>query len=220
MDHKEELWRDVKDYEGIYQVSNLGNVRRLAYVKTMCNQFDCWLQDMPEYVFTPGLDTRGYPQVSLTIGKRRVARVHRLVAEAFLEAPSQELQTECELAGFPCVLVNHKDGNKVNNNIANLEWCSPKYNVDHAMVVIGINHKKGEDCHSNKLSREEAVEVYTLAHQSAQSQESIAEVYGIKQITVSNIKTGRAWAWATGHKRTPRSNKKRVCRSIAEDTNL
>ena len=81
----EEVWRDVKGYEGTYQVSNLGRVKRLPCTTIMRNQVTSWVQELPEYLFSPCLDTRGYPQVLLTIGKsKRVARVHRLVAESFL----------------------------------------------------------------------------------------------------------------------------------------
>jgi NUMOD4 motif/HNH endonuclease len=207
----EEIWRDIKNYEGIYQVSNLGRVKRLERVTTMFNQVCSWQQSLPEYIFAPSLDTHGYPQVSLTVGHRRVARVHRLVAEAFLAAPSEELIAQCELTGFKEVLVNHKDHNPQNNAVSNLEWCTPAYNNQwYTMAGRASKANNGSQCVNAKLTEQEALEIYQQAHSGNISQEVIAEIYGVKQITVSNIKTGRSWAWLTGHKRTPRHKGKKI----------
>lgn len=94
-----EIWKDVPDYEGIYQVSNYGNVRRDGkHLK-------------------PGIGSHGYPLVVLSKGgKTKSFTVHRLVASAFLPNPNN----------MKCV--NHKDESRTNNHVDNLEWCSFKYN--------------------------------------------------------------------------------------------
>lgn len=100
-----EIWKDVKGYEGLYQVSNLG---RIWNVKT-------------QRILKP-IDTgRGYFRVHLTTknGKRKQELIHRLAAIAFIPNPS----------GLP--QVNHKDENPANNCIDNLEWCSQKYNNNY-----------------------------------------------------------------------------------------
>lgn len=98
-----EVWKDCKGYEGLYQVSNLGrvwSVKSQAYLKGSS-------------------DKDGYIRVHLTAknGKRKHESIHRLVAIAFIP----------NATGLP--VVNHKDENKQNNNVDNLEWCSARYNT-------------------------------------------------------------------------------------------
>ena len=213
----EEIWKDVKDYEGIYQVSNKGSIKRLAGVFSGANQFGQWETYKDEYVFSPSLDSKGYPQVALCIGKqKRTARVHRLVAEAFLKEPSSSLVEECNKAGVKYVLVNHKDGNPLNNCIDNLEWCSPKYNNEHSVEIGTHTSVKGEDNHNAVLSEEDVLTIYRMAHRNVISQEKIGEMFGVKQITVPNIKTGRSWSWLTGQKWMPRTRKFSGGESLAE----
>lgn len=170
----EEIWKDIKGYEGVYKVSNHGRVKRLACTITMRNQVKEWKQPLPEYVFRPSLDTHGYPQVSLSIGgSKRVARVHRLVAEAFLEEPSEELKEQCMKGDVDYVLVNHRDGNQLNNFVDNLEWCSPKYNCDYSVKIGTHNPVKGEDNFNAILTESHVLEIYRLASSRAMSQEKI-----------------------------------------------
>ena len=213
----EEIWKDVEGFEGIYQVSNKGRVKRLPCTATMRNQATSWLQPMPEYIFSPSLDTRGYSQVLLSIGNnKRVARVHRLVAEAFLKEPSEALKLECSKAGVKYVLVNHKDGNPENNCVENLEWCSPRYNCDYSVKIGTHNTVKGEENYNAVLSEEDVLSIYRMAHEKIMSQEKIGEMFGVKQITVSNIKMGRSWSWLTGQKWMPRTRKFSGGKSLAE----
>ena len=110
-----EIWKDIPDYEGLYQVSNYGNVRRLK--KWVGNQhinqyIDCAPKQINAYT-----DSKGYKRVCLTFHNRsKHIRVHRLVAQAFIDNPNNLPE------------VNHKDENKFNNNVNNLEWCTHRYN--------------------------------------------------------------------------------------------
>lgn len=101
-----EQWKTVKGYEGLYEVSNLGNVKSLNYRHTG-----------RERILKPGKVGGGYLQVQLCKnGKRKMLLVHRLVAAAFIPNPE----------GLP--EINHKDENKTNNCVENLEFCDAKYN--------------------------------------------------------------------------------------------
>lgn len=101
-----EIWKDIKGYEGLYQISNLGRVKSLYFNK--------------ELLLKLRLTGRGYYQIDLQKNKNIThALVHRLVAEAFVS----------NLDNLPCV--NHKDENKLNNNASNLEWCTQKYNIHY-----------------------------------------------------------------------------------------
>lgn len=100
-----EIWKDCKGYEGLYQVSNQGRV---------------WSVKGQRY-FTGSVNNRGYYATTLTAknGKRKTEMIHRLVALAFLDNPNNYPQ------------VNHKDENKLNNCVDNLEWCDAKYNINY-----------------------------------------------------------------------------------------
>ena len=118
-----EEWRDVKGFEGLYQVSNLGRVRSLNYLHTG-----------KERVLKQCKNNHGYQQVTLyKDGKVKKGKVHRLVAEAFIPNPD----------GLPCV--NHIDECKTNNIVTNLEWCTVKYNTNYGtgierMAKVQRNH--------------------------------------------------------------------------------
>ena len=101
-----EIWKDKKDYKGHYQVSNCGRVKSIKFGKERI------LKLIP--------NRYGYLQVTLCKNNiKKVYKVHRLVAEAFIDNPDN----------LPCV--NHKDENKLNNNVDNLEWCTNEYNVNY-----------------------------------------------------------------------------------------
>lgn len=105
----EEEWRDIKGYEGLYQVSNTGKVRSLNYRKTG-----------REKLLKPQTDKNGYLFVGIRKnGKRKFKKIHRLVAEAFLDNPNNLPE------------VNHKDENPSNNCVFNIEYCDHKYNINY-----------------------------------------------------------------------------------------
>ena len=102
-----EEWRDIEGYEGLYQVSNLGRVKSLRDKNNKKR----------ELILKPKTMRNGYLKVDLCKnGKQKTFTVHRLVATVFISNPKN----------FP--VVNHKDENKLNNNISNLEWCTVLYN--------------------------------------------------------------------------------------------
>ena len=116
----QEIWKDVVGYEGLYQVSNLGNVRSVdRYIKTKGDA----MRMARGMVLANCFDGNYYHVLLHGNGKIKVCLIHRLVADAFIENPNN----------LPCV--NHKDGNKLNNNVNNLEWCTPSYNSKHAFVT-------------------------------------------------------------------------------------
>lgn len=101
-----EEWRDIEEYEGLYQVSNLGRVKSLKFGKEKILKF--------------GKHKKGYLLVCLCKdGKQKMFQVHRLVAIAFIPNPNNYQE------------VNHKDENKENNCVENLEWCTREYNVNY-----------------------------------------------------------------------------------------
>ena len=117
-----EFWRDIEGYEGLYQISNLGRVRSFKRNKVR--------------VLKPVANKYGYLIVNLRKNNSlKTLSIHRLVAQAFLPNPNN----------FP--QVNHKDEDKTNNIVSNLEWCDASYNLNYGTrnektSIKMINHQK------------------------------------------------------------------------------
>jgi hypothetical protein len=110
-----EIWKDIKGYEGLYQVSNEGRVKALSRVVK-----SRWGTPKPlkEKEIREIVDSLGYSRLSLSKdGKVKAHKIHRLVAESFLVGEGQ---------------INHIDGNKQNNHVSNLEFCTQQENNIHA----------------------------------------------------------------------------------------
>jgi hypothetical protein len=107
-----EVWKSVVGYEGLYEVSNFGRVKRIAPARGT----------QVGHIFNPAPDKKGYLRTRLTNvnGQAKTVKVHRIVAQAFHENP----------LNYP--EVNHKDANKRNNYAYNLEWCTGLQNSRHA----------------------------------------------------------------------------------------
>lgn len=129
-----EVWKYIKDYEGLYAISNKGRVMSFHSGKERILKF--------------GIDTNGYRYVQLSKnGIQKNYLIHRLVAEAFIDNQKN----------LPCV--NHKDENKKNNKIENLEWCTQLYNIRYGKpkgrkkkAVISINKVTGDKVRFNSIA--------------------------------------------------------------------
>lgn len=111
----EEIWKDIKGYEGLYQVSNMGRVKRLNYWNGhKYNNGEKILKPTTQYV----TDNYFRSKVKLYNGcSKKDFKIHRLVATAFIPNPNN----------YP--IINHIDGNPLNNRADNLEWCTQKHNM-------------------------------------------------------------------------------------------
>lgn len=111
-----EIWKDIKNFEGSYQISNTGKVKSLK--RDVFN--GCKFITRPERIIKFGDNGHGYLFVSLWKNNKPTRMyVHKLVAEAFIPNPNNYKE------------INHKDENKANNNVYNLEWCDRKYNENY-----------------------------------------------------------------------------------------
>ena len=132
-----EEWRPIEGYEGLYEVSNTGQVRSLDKYDSM-NRF---LRGRILRLFTDGL---GYLRAQLySNSKRKSFLVHRLVAQAFIPNPDNLPQ------------VNHRDENPSNDNVDNLEWCDGKYNVNYGTRIDRIRDIRLKNGTYTGLSKEE-----------------------------------------------------------------
>lgn len=122
-----EIWKDIKGYEGSYQASNLGRIKSLARVVTKCNGVK---MPIHEKIIKKVKGNCDYHQVSLSIEHKIInKRVHRLVISAFI--------------GHSDLLVNHIDGDKLNNVIGNLEYVTTLENMNHWVTVLQKKTKYG-----------------------------------------------------------------------------
>ena len=184
-----EVWRDVSGWEGIYEVSNRGRVKRLKRRVIHRNQATAFSMVYPIKVLKANPDSRGYPQVvlnALSAGKeKRTARVHRLVAEAFLPNPQNKPQ------------VNHINSDTMDARVFNLEWCTAGENQRHAYDAGGRQPPRGVASGMCKYTEDTVKAVYILATTTDTSQGEIGKLYSMPQITVSNIKTKKTWRHIT-----------------------
>ena len=158
-----EIWKPINNYDD-YFVSNYGRIKSL--------------KGKNERILKITHNNFGYAQVCLSKNnKSKTFRLNRLVAEHFISNPDNLPQ------------VNHIDGNKDNNNVNNLEWCTASYNTKHAFdnnLCI-----KGEKHHLSKLTIDEV----KFIKSSDLSQRKLAKMFGVCKTTISNIKSGLAWSY-------------------------
>ena len=141
-----EIWKPVRGYEGLYEVSNLGRVKSLSRITGSIVR-----KDRIMAIGKGG--NNNYQIVQLTIdGNRKTYLIHRLVAEAFIQNPDNLPQ------------VNHKDENPTNNCVDNLEWCTAKYNANFG----SRNEKTAEKC-------SKPVHQYTLDGEYIKTFKSVSE---------------------------------------------
>ena len=170
-----EIWKDIEGYEGIYQVSNLGRVRSLDRTYILKNG----RQQSAKGCIMSQFDTKdGYKSVRLrTSESRKTFRVHRLVAMAFIENPHN----------LP--IINHKDENKINNCVDNLEWCNQEYNV-----CYGSSLQRLSVTHKNHPNLSKPIEQYTMDGLFIKSYPSAAEAErqtGIYAVNISMCCRGK-----------------------------
>lgn len=159
-----EIYKDIEGYEGLYQVSNLGNVKSLGNGKKR-----------KEKVLKPAKNNRGYLYVCLCNQEiRKIYKIHRLVAEAFVPNPNNLPE------------VNHKDENKTNNTDNNLEWCDHKYNINYGThtersAASRINHLK----QSKQVMCLETGVIYP-------STSEVEREFGFSRSNISNVCNGKS----------------------------
>lgn len=123
----QEIWKDIKGYEGLYQVSNLGRIRSTDKIVKRGKNGDYFRKGI---ILKPQKSKNGYLVCKLSKnGICPSKNIHRLVAEAFIDNPNN----------YPCI--NHKDENKQNNIVDNLEYCSYEYNNNYGTKKERIKEK-------------------------------------------------------------------------------
>ena len=177
-----EEWRDIKGYEGLYQVSNFGRVCSL-------NRIGCHGAYLKGKILKPTPDKDKYLMVGLYKNRiEKKSKVHRLVAQAFISNPKDLPE------------VNHKDENKQNNNVSNLEWCDHQYNnsygtkVARAMAHIDLKLRTSHHNYkaiARKLSKS-VISIDKLGNeQRFESIKQAGEKLGISASAISSVSKGK-----------------------------
>lgn len=177
---KMEVWKEIPNTDGFYYVSNMGRVKSSARPRVMSNGT---VKHYKEFILKPINHTHGYLSVNLYLGKGKQYKrlIHILVAEAFIPKYIDGLE------------VNHKDGNKHNNCVENLEWCTRKENVHHCnntglrsdvKKVAAIKNGKVVEC--GNFSRE-------LAEKLKKDSTLCASVETVARVIRKTIDTGKMY---------------------------
>lgn len=163
------VWKDIEGYEGLYQVSNYGQVRSLDRV-------DMRGHSLKGKVLKVRNDTKGYLLVNLSKnGEKKTFNVHRLVALTLITNPENKPQ------------VNHKNGIKSDSNVSNLEWNTSSENTQHA-YDMGLSQAKGKNNGRAKLTKEQVREIYIKYNfEGGFTQRQLAKMYDMSQRQVFGI---------------------------------
>ena len=174
MDHKEE-WKDIDGFDGVYKVSNHGKI--ISYLTN------------PK-LLAGTINESGYRYANLRkMNQTKCLRWHRIVAKAFLPNPNNLPE------------INHIDGNKLNNCVSNLEWCTRKQNMVHAkengLMPSDVDakhlYKKGESNIKSKLKKNEVLEIRRMYKLGGCTHRDLAKHFGISRGHVSRVLSKHVW---------------------------
>ena len=175
-----EVWKDIEGYEGKYQISNLGNVKRLHRIVKSGAKYTT-IRVYEEKMLKQSLSKKGYRIISLYSDsglKNHI--VHRLVAQAFIPNPLKLPQ------------VNHKDENKLNNVVENLEWCTAQYNNNY-----GTRNYRNAQAKSQKIIQKDLNGNIIKEWESATEVEKQLgfEASSIRKCCLNKAKTAYKYYW-------------------------
>lgn len=159
-----EQWRDIKGYEGLYQISNFGRIKSLHYKN--------------HRIMSVSVSNKGYERLVLSKnGKHQSVCVHVLVAKTFVANPDNKRE------------VNHKDGDKSNNRADNLEWSTRSENMKHAHKNKLLNLKYGADNPIAKLTVEdvEYIRKNYKSHDKNFCGRALARKFGVSNDTIYKV---------------------------------
>lgn len=172
MDYYYERWKDIPGYENFYQVSDKGRIRGLDRVDSIG-------RNIKGKIISSSTDSYGYSVLHLyKDGKYKHFKVHRLVMIAFV--------------GHSILQVNHKDGNKRNNMLSNLEYCNNRENQLHAIKLGLCPTSRGEQSNLSKL-KDSDIPVIRRRLEAGESCKAIGESYGVLRQAIYLIKVGKTW---------------------------
>lgn len=186
-----EVWKDIQGYEGLYQISNIGRVKSL---ERKVSHSKGGLRQVNKRILKNLLNKYGYAYVKLNNTGKKYFSLHRLVALNFIANPENYKQ------------VNHKDFNKLNNNVSNLEWCSCTMNIRYDWLHKRREHqrkissetiaksdiwRKGSEHSQAKLNDAQVLKIREMV--KTKSHMEIAKLFGVSRPTITLIANRKLW---------------------------
>lgn len=172
------MWKEIKGYEGRYFINENGDVKSVARDIDNGNG----TRKTKDFILKWVDNGFGYWRVCLSIeNKKKYTLIHKLLAIYFIPNP------------FNLPVVNHKDGNKKNNSLENLEWCTSSQNNQHGFDNGLIKAPKGEECVRSKLTEKQVLEIKNHLAIGKLKQTEIAKLYNIHPNTINGIKQKTIW---------------------------
>lgn len=163
------IWKDIKGFKNLYKISNTGLIK--SYKRS----------GSKGKILKPG-NRRGYESVTLCKENiRKPCSVHRLVALNFIKKVKGKNY------------VNHKDGNKLNNKVSNLEWVTNKQNIEHSINKIG-NTSIGEKNHNSKLKKREVNFIRYIKNKFPKiKSKDISNFYNVTTTCINELLRNKTW---------------------------
>jgi hypothetical protein len=175
-----EVWKDIKGYEGLYQISNLGIVKSLVR-KVVSVKKKKHMRTTKERILTNVINAQGYYMINLNInGTSKTCKIHRLVAKTFIPNPDNKC------------CINHIDGDKLNNEVINLEWVTHQENSKHAHKM-GLTNNSGSKNGNSKLTEKDVLEIRELYDKGNTTYQKISEIYNVTSAMINDIINRKNW---------------------------
>lgn len=174
-----ERWEDIPEFEGCYQISNYGNVKRLSRLVHRKGLHSTQIKEISSIKFS--INRNGYCYYRLNVNnKKTMIFPQRLVAKLFVPNPENKPE------------VNHIDGNKLNNNYSNLEWMTRKENMAHAFKNK-LHDLNGEKSYRAKLKNEDVVHIRELFSSKTKNQSELGRQYGMSAQGIRDVILRKTW---------------------------
>ena len=163
---QKEIWKPVVGYEGLYEINNKGEIKTIKsgrIIKYFKNK-------------------DGYLSCKLSKkSKTKTYLVHRLVAQAFIPNPENK------------PYVNHKDSNRLNNTLNNVEWCTPLENVKHMIISGRSTYKKGSNNINSKLDENIVISILNIYKNKNVTQRFLSKKYDVSLSAINSVINRKTW---------------------------
>lgn len=183
-----EIWKTIPGGNGTYQASNLGRIRSIdCFIRGVSTKRKEYLKKKTGKIVRGNFNKKNGYWMTHCYGKKR--ETHRWIAEAWLEPIAEKNQ------------VNHKDGNKLNNRVDNLEWCSPKENIRHMINGGKLDHMKevwskrsrGSNNVKAKLKDKDVLYIKKHLQNKTKTPLELANKFNVTRTTIYGIKNNKYW---------------------------
>lgn len=174
-----EIWKKIKKFKGDYEISNQGRIRS---TDRKIERSNGWIYTRKGKILTPSKKGGGYFKGAVCIDKKMVSyKIHRLVAETFIPNPENKPE------------VNHIDGNKTNNNVYNLEWCTRKENIRHCIDNKLQTPFFGEQVGNSILKESDVLYIRKNFKPRVYTRKKLADKFGVSEATIKDVLSRKSW---------------------------